>query len=251
LLIDDPLFLVLFTLAVTLLGLSKGGLAGVGILSVPMLALAIPPVDAAGVLLPILLIQDAFTVWVYRWQWHTTSLKVLLPGAVFGILAGYFLAEYAEESILLTVLGTITLVFALRELLIRRVVDARPGTLYGVVCGALSGFTSTVVHAGSPPFQMYLLPQRLARDVFVATSVAFFAVVNVIKVPAFVALGQFTEERLILAAIFAPLALGAARLGVFIVRRIDVVRFYVIINALLAATGAKLLWDGIAGLIAA
>jgi hypothetical protein len=52
LLIDDPLFLVLFSLAVTLLGLSKGGLAGVGILSVPMLALAIPPVDAAGVLLP-------------------------------------------------------------------------------------------------------------------------------------------------------------------------------------------------------
>jgi len=187
---------------------------------------------------------------MYRWQWQTRSLKVLLPGAVFGIVAGYFLARYADTAVILTVLGAITLVFALRELIVRRAAAAlkQASVVHGVGLGALSGFTSTVVHAGAPPFQMYLLPQRLPRDVFVATSVAFFAVVNLMKVPAFVALGQFTQERLVIALIFAPLALVSARFGVYVVRRLDVARFYVIINALLAATGAKLLYDGIVAL---
>lgn len=241
----DPLFLAVFAAAVMLLGMSKGGLAGVGMLSVPMLALVIPPLDAAGFMLPVLLIQDAFSVWLYHRKWHRESLAVLVPGAALGILAGYFLAEHAEQSTLLIVLGAITLVFAMREIVMRRATPRRPRRAYGVACGTLSGFTSSIVHAGSPPFQMYLLPQRLPRDTFIGTSVAFFAIVNLIKVPAFVALGQFTEERLLTAAAFAPLALAATRLGVFVVRRIETGRFYVIINTLLALTGAKLLWDGL------
>jgi len=80
-LITDPLFYLLAIPAIVALGLGKGGFAGVGMISTPLLALTMPPLQAAAILLPILLCQDAISVWVYRRQWSGWNLKVLLPGA--------------------------------------------------------------------------------------------------------------------------------------------------------------------------
>jgi len=82
--ITDPLFYLLAIPAITALGLGKGGFAGVGMISTPLLALTMPPLQAAAILLPILLCQDAISVWVYRRQWSRWNLKVLLPGALVG-----------------------------------------------------------------------------------------------------------------------------------------------------------------------
>ena len=62
--ISDPLFYLLAIPAILALGLGKGGFAGVGMISTPLLALTVPPLQAAAILLPILLIQDAISVWV-------------------------------------------------------------------------------------------------------------------------------------------------------------------------------------------
>ena len=78
--ITDPLFYLLAIPAVTLLGLSKGGFAGLGMISTPLLALVVPPLEAAAILLPILICQDAISVWTYRRAWSAWNLKVLLPG---------------------------------------------------------------------------------------------------------------------------------------------------------------------------
>ena len=78
--ITDPLFYLLAVPAIAALGLGKGGFAGVGMISTPLLALTVPPLQAAAILLPILLCQDAISVWVYRREWSAWNLKVLLPG---------------------------------------------------------------------------------------------------------------------------------------------------------------------------
>ena len=92
----------------------------------------------------------------------------------------------------------------------------------GIVLGLVTGFTSMIAHAGGPPFQIYVMPQRLPRDVFVGTGAMFFALVNWIKVPPYLALGQFTAENLATAARPVPggdrldlgrRVAGAARLG--------------------------------------
>ena len=64
--IQDPIFYLLATPAVILLGFSKGGLAGVGSLALPLLVLVIDPVQAAAILLPILIAQDIVGVWSFR-----------------------------------------------------------------------------------------------------------------------------------------------------------------------------------------
>ena len=67
--IAQPSFYAAAVPAVILLGLSKGGFAGLGVLGMPLTALTIPPVQAAAITLPILMVQDVFSVWVYRCSW--------------------------------------------------------------------------------------------------------------------------------------------------------------------------------------
>jgi uncharacterized protein len=163
-------------------------------LGLPLMALAIPPVQAAAIILPILLVQDVFGVWVYRRNWDAPNLAVLVPGALIGILLGYLLAARVSNAAVSLAVGLISVLFALRRLAAgegaQQLPANRPSRVAGVVCGALSGFTSMIAHAGTPPFQIYVLPQRLQRDVFVGTSVIFFAAVNWAKVPPYLALGQ-------------------------------------------------------------
>ena len=83
--ITDPLFYAAAIPAVVFLGLSKGGFSGIGMVSTPLVALVMPPLEAAAILLPILLVQDAFSVFVYRRVWDPWNLKVMLPGCVIGI----------------------------------------------------------------------------------------------------------------------------------------------------------------------
>ena len=83
--ITDPWFYVLALPAVVALGLSKGGFAGAGQMATPMLAMVMPPLEAAAVMLPIMILQDSVALWVYRKDWDGRILSIMLPGALIGI----------------------------------------------------------------------------------------------------------------------------------------------------------------------
>src|SRR5690349_11312809 len=109
--ITDPWFYVAAVPAVIILGLAKGGFAGIGMLATPIVALAVPPVQAASIVLPILLVQDVYSVYLYRQHWHAFNLKVLLPGAAIGIAAGYLLAARLPDAGVAFALGLISVTF--------------------------------------------------------------------------------------------------------------------------------------------
>ena len=246
--IADPLFYVAATPAVILLGLSKGGFSGVGMLALPLMALFISPVQAAAITLPILIVQDVVTVWSYRHSWDRRNVAILLGGAVVGILAGYLLAARVSEAAVTLSVGVLSIAFAVRRLILERRAKApRPTEAdlpRGLFWGALTGFTSMIAHAGGPTFQIYVMPQRLARDVFVGTGAVVFAIVNWIKVPPYLALGQFTPENLWTAAALFPVAVATTWAGVWLVRRVPGERFYTIVYSLLVLVGLRLVWDG-------
>ncbi len=106
-----------------------------------------------------------------------------------------------------------------------------------------------IAHAGGPPFQIYVIPQRLPRDIFVGTGVMFFAAVNLIKVPPYLALGQFSRENLLTSAVLFPLAVASTLAGVWLVRRVAAERFYDIVYGLLLLLGVKLVIDGVSWLL--
>jgi uncharacterized protein len=254
--ITDPVFYALAVPAVITMGLAKGGFAGVGQLAMPLMALAISPVQAAAILLPILIVQDVVGVWAFRRSWDKGVLMVLLPGALVGIALGWLLAAQVSAAVVLGVLGAISIVFAAFRLWISRpravaklkqrkpLAPAADVTL-GLALGVASGFTSQVAHAGQPPFQMWVLPKALPTASLVGTTAIYFAVVNWLKVPAYLALGQFTRENMLTAAALLPVAIASTFAGVWLVRRVSAERFYTLIYVLMILVGAQLLWQAL------
>ena len=104
--ITDPLFYLLAIPAVTLVGLAKGGFSGLGMIATPLLALVVPPLEGAAILLPILIVQDIISVWNYHRAWSAWNLKVLLPGSVLGVGGGWLFAIYFSNAVIeLTING--------------------------------------------------------------------------------------------------------------------------------------------------
>ena len=247
--IQDPIFYLLAVPAVILLGFSKGGLAGVGSLSLPMLVLVIDPVRAAGILLPILIGQDVVSVWSFRRHLNWYVLGWTLPGATLGILTGYLVAASVSSAAVMSLVGAISISFGAYRLWTERhgVPTASvllPGWV-GSLAGVVSGFTSQIAHAAAPPFQLWVLPRRVPRDVLIGTWAVYFAALNWIKVPAFAALGQFTATNMLTAAALLPVAIGSTFAGVWLVRGIDGERFYKIIYRLMILVGVILIGEAV------
>ena len=171
-------FYVIAAPAVVLLGVSKSGLSALGALAVPILALAISPVQAAAITLPIMVVQDWVGVYAFRREVDRRNLAILLPGALIGVVAAFFMAARVSEDVVRLAIGIISVGFVALTLIRDRQLAAAPREAKvapGLFWGALSGFASFVSHAGGPPFLVYTMPQRLASPVFAGTSVLFFA----------------------------------------------------------------------------
>ena len=239
----DPLFYVVATLAIVLVGLAKGGFAGLGAASIPMLALVMDPIRAAAMLLPILMVQDVVSVWAFRKSYDRTTLGWMVPGAMLGIGLGWWFAASVSADAIRAAVGVIAVGFGGY-----RLSGYKPSTgiilphWIGSYWGSVAGFTSQIAHAGGPPFQVWAMSRGFSHTVFIGTSAIFFAVINWLKVPAYFALGQFTWNNMQLTLIFLPIAIISTLAGVVMVKRIDPARFFGIISWLMVAVGVTLLY---------
>jgi uncharacterized membrane protein YfcA len=248
-LITDPLFYALAIPAVVALGLSKGGFAGVGQMATPLLALVMPPLEAAAIFLPIMIVQDWTAVWVYRKDWDGRILAIMIPGALIGIAGAGWLAAYISDAAVRVFIGVTSIVFvgySVYGMMRQARKPTRDGTVAGgVFWGALSGFTSTICQAGGPPYQMYVLAQKLAKMRYVGTTAIFFAVMNAVKVAPYLALGQFSGKGFGTSLALLPLALLTNQLGFWLVRRTPQALFYKITLGIMLAISIELAREGV------
>jgi hypothetical protein len=234
---------------VLIAGVSKGGLGGGGltILSVPLMSLFVPPPQAAAIMLPVLCAMDAMGIWVYRRTWSGINMRILIPAATIGIVVGALLFRFLNADAIRLMIGVLALVFSLNWWLNRKRPrpPASPSVPKGGFWGALAGFTSFVAHAGGPPLNIYLLPLRLEKEILIGTSVMFFAIVNLVKIPPYYWLGQFTAENLWTAAALLPLVPIGMGIGIWGQRRVNERIFYNVCYAMLVLAGVKLIYDGL------
>jgi hypothetical protein len=238
----NPLFVAAAVTAVIFLGLSKGGFVGLGTSAVPLLSLVVPVPQAAAILVPILITQDAVSVWIYHRDFSGWNLAVLIPAAVAGAaLATLTAAAVPPEAVKLAV-GIIALLFVASRVaapwLERHL--PKPGVISGVVWGVAAGFTSTLANAGAPPYQIHMLPQRLPKLTFVGTTAIYFGATNLLKVPSYFVLGQLTWTNLSIGLALVPLAAASNMLGVYLVRRVSIEAFYRIAYVLILLLGLEL-----------
>ncbi|WP_423066656.1 sulfite exporter TauE/SafE family protein [Devosia sp. CN2-171] len=246
----DITFWAVAILAVFIVALSKSGLLGsLGLVGVPLLSLVMPARDAAGMLLPLLLVMDAIAVWTYRKDADWRILKIMLPGALVGTIIGWVLWSFVSDAMVLLFVGILTLLFILDALLpLRKKLEGLPPSRgWGAIWGGAAGFTSFISHTGGPPFQIYVLPQRLTPVIFSGTTAFFFAIVNTAKLVPYYFLDQLNIANLERAAILAPVAIIGVLAGVWAVRRISVKRFYQLTYWLVFLLALKLIYDGAMG----
>lgn len=237
----EPWFWLL-NLAALFVGLSKGGLPAVAMLSVPILSLVISPLAAAALLLPIYIITDVVGVWLYRRNYSARNLKILIPTGVVGVCIGWATAAYVSDEMVSLLLGILGISFCLsRWLRSETASPPQPAALgKGLFWGTIAGFTSFVSHAGSPPYQIYVLPQKLAKTAFAGTSTITFAAINLAKVVPYAALQPYTTENLKICALLLPVALTGTMLGRYLTHRLPEKWFFLGVQIALFAISIKL-----------
>lgn len=248
--IENPQFYPLAMIAILVVGISKSGFGGgLGVLAVPLMSLAIPPPQAAAILLPLLIIMDWFTIWHYRKSWDRRNLFILLPAAIFGIFLGSLFFRYLLESHIRILVGLLAILFAAFYFLNRQQVKTHKADVpRGLLWGSVAGFTSFGVHAGGPPINIYLLPQKLNKSIFVGTTVFFFTIINLIKVLPYALLGQFSAGNLLTSLLLTPLAPLGVFFGVKLHNQVNERLFYALCYLFLLITGIKLIIDGLQSL---
>ena len=247
--IQDPWFYAVATVAVLVLGIAKGGLAGgIGLVAVPLMSLSVEPARAAAILLPILMLMDVTALRPYWRRWDRRSMETTWLGAVVGTGLGWLSFGLLSADALRLMVGSIALIYALRWWLGREAGPAREASLRrGTLWATLAGFTSFSVHAGGPPIHVYLLSLRLDKTAFQATTVLFFFGINWLKIGPYAWLGQLDGSNLATSLVLAPLAPVGIALGAWLHHRIDERWFYRVVYASLVVLGIKLIHDGWVG----
>jgi uncharacterized protein len=246
-------FYVLGVPALLLTSLSKGGFGlGLGVVTVPLMAMILPVPEVVAILLPVLCLTDLLALWQYRGQWNWPLLRLAIPASFIGVGAGALAIHHLGEVWLRLAVGLISVDFARRRMLGSRRAAAvaqtdavqaaprlRPASC--VFWGATSGFTSFMANAGEPALTMYLLPFRLSNSCFAGTAAAFFAVVNLTKLMSFSMLGLFTRTTLLL----TPVAVLCTYAGIRLNHRLNATLFHQLSCAILLVIGVRLIYTSL------
>ncbi|MBL8046251.1 MAG: sulfite exporter TauE/SafE family protein [Anaerolineales bacterium] len=245
---NEWLVIGLIALVGFLLGLARGGLVGLGPLLSPLLSLVLPSVSAAvGVMLPLLMIADVLALYTFWKEWDGALLKKTLPGALLGVAVGTWMLVSLPGNVLRAALGIFVWLMVAYRFLSERLAQWRyePRGWHGWLAGALSGVSSAMFNSGAPPYNAYLLLQRTPARPFVATTIAFFAVLNWIKLPGFILTGVLNVPLLLSVlwtVIFIPFGIWVAKR---FITRLNQRTFEQLVTAMLVLMGGLLIWQSI------
>jgi len=237
--------LVVAAIACVFVGMSKGGLPSVGTLAVPILAMAIPPVTAAALLLPIFVASDLVGMYLYRKEYSARNLLILIPASLLGVAIGWLFSANLSSLFIGMLVGFVGVLFCAKAWFGKYFrATARPADVgRGLFWGVLTGLTSFVSHSGGPTFQMYVLPQKLSKMVFAGTSTILFAIVNAAKIVPYWQMRQFENFDIPLALWLAVPAIAGTLIG----RRLTMVIpdgiFFRLIEITLLGLSLKLISD--------
>lgn len=226
-----------------LIGISKTGLPGVGIIAILMAAMVIPAKESTGLILPMLIVGDIFAVAYYRRHAVWKHLLKLLPFSVTGVVLGTVGLGYVTNEQLRPIIGGIVLVMLVLNYLHHRRPDAKipDGWWFPIVMGLIGGTTTMMANAAGPIMVIYLLAMRLPRNEFLGTGAWYFLLMNCFKVPFSMGLSLITFDSLKMNLTLAPLVVLGAIVGVRLAKRIPEKGFGRIVQILALVAAIELI----------
>jgi uncharacterized protein len=233
----------LAVVAALIVGVSKAGIGGLGLLAVLIFTHIMPAKQATGMVLPLLCVGDIVATLAFRQHANWRHIWRLCPWAVAGVIGGYFALGRIDERQARLMIGGIVLGLAAMHLIRRRFAghEGELGAWAAPVIGVLAGFTTLVANAAGPLMAVYLLAMRLPKMDYVGTGAVFFLLLNFFKVPFMVDLGLITTASFSTNLMLAPVVVLGAIAGRRLVAKIDQRMFENIALGLSFAAGVKLL----------
>jgi uncharacterized membrane protein YfcA len=228
-----------------LVGMSKTGIAGLGILVVAIFAAVVPARDSTGIVLPLLCLGDFVAVASFRRHAQWRHLWRLFPWTAIGVVLGYLaLGRIDDRETRLLIGGIILALVALH--LFRRwragdaTEEAHPRWVAPAV-GVLAGFTTLVANAAGPLMVIYFLAMRLPKMEFVGTGAVFFLLLNLFKIPFMLNLGLINHGSFAVNLWLAPAVLAGAVAGRWLLGKLNQRLFDNLVLGLSTLAGLKLL----------
>lgn len=176
---------ILAILAAFILGVSKSGVKGMGIVIVTLMALAFGAKASTGILLPMLIFADTMAVIYYRRAVRWDILLRFLPWMVIGILLAVWLGKDLPEDTfkqwmsIIIILSVINMyVFEKRD--ISHIAYGKP---FAIVCGVAAGFTTMIGNLAGAFSNLYFLALRIPKKAFIGTAAWMFFFINIFKLP--------------------------------------------------------------------
>lgn len=240
----EPWQWALAILAALVVGISKAGIGGLGMLAVLIFAQIFPAKQATGVVLPLLCFGDIMAAAAYRQHANWVHIRRLFPWTAAGVVIGYFALDRVNEQQARAMIGGIVLGLVVMHLVRRQFAGggAEHGVWFAPMIGVLAGFTTLVANAAGPLMVIYLLAMRLPKMDFVGTSAVFFLLMNLFKVPFMVHLGLINAQSFALNLWLAPVVLAGAWFGRRWVMKIEQRTFENMALALSVIAGFNLLY---------
>tara|TARA_Y100000590_G_C15669114_1_gene995617 strand:- start:563 stop:1294 length:732 start_codon:yes stop_codon:yes gene_type:complete len=233
-------------LGVFFFGIAKGGFAGpISMLSVPLMSFVMSPLQAAGILLPLLVLMDILAVYIFWNKWNINILKIIIPASIIGIIIGSLTFKYTSENQIRLIVGIISILFVIISLIQKNHFILKPTKYKGLFFAGSAGYTSFLIHAGAPPMNFYLLPLKLSKISYIGTATFAYFIINLVKLIPYFFLGLLGPTNFKISMSLIPIAVISVIIGYFLQKNISEKFFYNIIYILLFISGLKLIYDGI------
>jgi uncharacterized membrane protein YfcA len=241
-------FFIVAVISVLIVGISKSGFgAGLGVLSLPLMASQSSINEALAILLPLLIAIDLVGLQRFIKNADYRILKLVLIPAMLGMLLGYLFFSAITPKILSLSIGIFTLLFLIQNLVMARLnlKEAKPYPWLGRVMGLVSGFTSFVAHIGGPPITVYMLREKVIPIIYTSTLGVFFAIINFGKLVPYAYLDLLSFNQLSTSILLLPCVPVGVYLGFYLAKRISMKWYYIIVQFFLAVASVKLIADGL------
>ena len=153
--------------------------------------------------------------------------------------------SYISDDGVRVIIGSIALLFILFTILQSGNFLIIPTKKKGIFWSTIAGYTSFLIHAGGPPLNFYLLPQKMHKTVYVSTFTLAFAIINSVKLIPYYFLGQLAPSYMAISLILLPLAPIGIIIGYYLHKKVSEKIFFKFIYFFLGIGGLKLIYDGI------
>ena len=241
-------FFVCAVISIIILGISKSGFgAGLGTLSLPLMASQAPINEALAIMLPLLIVIDLVGLRRYIQNANWRILKIVIPPSIAGLLLGMIFFTAITPQVLTLSIGIFTLLFLIQNLAMSRI-EAKETKSYpwlGRAMGLTSGFTSFVAHIGGPPITVYMLREKLLPMVYTSTLGVFFTAMNFGKLGPYAYLDLLNYKQLATSIILLPCAPVGVYFGFYLAKRISMKWYYRTVRFFLLVASIKLIADGL------